>query len=101
MVSCTTICGSSWMKRRVSHRACEFAASETASQLHQKYKNQIMNRTCASLAGVFIAVAFLLPARMAFTQGSLEAGFANPPDSAKPRVWWHWIGGNVTKEGIT
>lgn len=32
---------------------------------------------------------------------SLERGFADPPDSAKPRVWWHWTGGNVTREGIT
>jgi hypothetical protein len=33
--------------------------------------------------------------------GELEQGFKNPPDSAKPRVWWHWMNGNVTKEGIT
>jgi hypothetical protein len=26
--------------------------------------------------------------------------FANPPQSAKPRVWWHWMNGNITKEGI-
>ena len=32
---------------------------------------------------------------------SLERGFQNPPESAKPRVWWHWLNGNVTKEGIT
>jgi hypothetical protein len=32
---------------------------------------------------------------------ALEKGFVDPPDSAKPRVWWHWTGGNVTKEGIT
>src|SRR5215467_14326141 len=32
---------------------------------------------------------------------SLAAGFRNPPDSAKPRTWWHWTNGNVTKEGIT
>jgi len=30
----------------------------------------------------------------------LEAGFQNPPDSAKPHTWWHWVNGNVTKEGI-
>ncbi len=30
----------------------------------------------------------------------LLRGFQNPPDSAKPRVWWHWMSGNVTKEGI-
>jgi len=21
----------------------------------------------------------------------LETGFFNPPDSAKPQTWWHWI----------
>ena len=31
---------------------------------------------------------------------SLEDGFKNPPNSAKPRVWWHWMNGNITKEGI-
>ncbi len=31
----------------------------------------------------------------------LEQGFVNPPEEARPRVWWHWTGGNVTKEGIT
>ena len=30
----------------------------------------------------------------------LELGFRTPPDSAKPRVWWHWMNGNITKEGI-
>jgi len=30
---------------------------------------------------------------------ALEEGFKNPPDSAKPRTWWHWTGGNITKEG--
>ena len=31
----------------------------------------------------------------------LEQNFRNPPDSAKPRTWWHWTGSNITKEGIT
>ncbi len=31
---------------------------------------------------------------------ALERDFLNPPDSAKPRVWWHWMSGNITKEGI-
>ena len=31
---------------------------------------------------------------------SLESGFANPPQEARPLVWWHWINGNVTKAGI-
>ena len=32
---------------------------------------------------------------------SLKSGFQNPPQSARPRVWWHWMNGNITKEGIT
>jgi hypothetical protein len=32
---------------------------------------------------------------------SLETGFLNPPDSAKPQTWWHWMNGNITKTGIT
>ena len=30
----------------------------------------------------------------------LEADFKNPPVSAKPHTWWHWMNGNVTKAGI-
>jgi hypothetical protein len=31
---------------------------------------------------------------------SLKQGFENPPNGARPRVWWHWMNGNITKEGI-
>lgn len=34
------------------------------------------------------------------TQDLLAAGFAQPPAAAKPRVWWHWMNGNITKVGI-
>jgi hypothetical protein len=30
----------------------------------------------------------------------LAAGFAHPPQSARPRVWWHWMNGNITQDGI-
>lgn len=30
-----------------------------------------------------------------------EQVFRNPPEIAKPGVWWHWMGSNVSKEGIT
>jgi hypothetical protein len=32
---------------------------------------------------------------------SLESGFLNPPDSARPQTWWHWMNGNITKTGIS
>ena len=30
----------------------------------------------------------------------LETQFRDPPNSARPRVWWHWMNGNITKDGI-
>ena len=35
------------------------------------------------------------------TLSQLREGFANPPKEAKVRTWWHWLDGNVTREGIT
>nr|WP_319509541.1 glycosyl hydrolase [uncultured Draconibacterium sp.] len=31
----------------------------------------------------------------------LIGNFKNPPPAAKARTWWHWMNGNVSKEGIT
>ncbi len=31
----------------------------------------------------------------------LEEAFLHPPETAKPWTWWHWISGNITKQGIT
>jgi len=47
---------------------------------------------CTALTGISSAQESVTP---------MELGFKQPPDSAKPRVWWHWLNGNVTKEGIT
>ena len=30
----------------------------------------------------------------------IKLGFIKPPKEAMPRVWWHWMNGNITKEGI-
>jgi hypothetical protein len=43
----------------------------------------------------------LLVGGPACSADTLEAGFKSPPDSAKPQTWWHWMNGNITKEGIT
>jgi hypothetical protein len=34
------------------------------------------------------------------TADPLVSGFEDPPPAAKPRVWWHWIDGNVSQRGI-
>ena len=50
-----------------------------------------------------VLAAFVLAgSQCAFGQSdpAVEA-FKNPPEAAKPRTWWHWTKGNVSKEGIT
>lgn len=51
-------------------------------------------------AGLWINLAHPPEAAAATTQ-QLAEGFAKPPDSARPWVYWFWVNGNVTKEGIT
>src|SRR5215470_9617102 len=34
------------------------------------------------------------------TNDLIYKNFVTPPNSAKPRVWWHWMNGNITKDGI-
>jgi len=29
----------------------------------------------------------------------LKKGFEDPPSTARPRVWWHWMNGNITWDG--
>ena len=31
----------------------------------------------------------------------IEKNFTTPPDAARPWVYWFWLNGNITKEGIT
>ncbi len=42
---------------------------------------------------------FAYPARAA--DKTLERTLREPPASARPVVWWHWVNGNITREGIT
>ena len=32
---------------------------------------------------------------------SLEQNFITPPAESRARTWWHWLNGNVSREGIT
>jgi hypothetical protein len=50
----------------------------------------------AVLFGAFSPTASSQQASIA----GLERGFQEPPQSARPRVWWHWMNGNISKEGI-
>ena len=70
---------------------------------HLSVKQHPRSKRMACRASISAAMAMLL-ALSAWAQApakdALGAGFKNPPQSAKPRVWWHWMNGNITKEGI-
>ena len=45
--------------------------------------------------------AVLLPTTVSAASDDLASGFQDPPDSARPWVYWFWLNGNITREGIT
>ena len=56
-----------------------------------------------------LAASYKLPAQTSPVQTSpvlpatddlLMRGFLDPPNGARPRVWWHWMNGNISEEGI-
>ena len=40
------------------------------------------------------------PADKPASQDKMLQGFLDPPNGARPRVWWHWMNGNIATEGI-
>ena len=53
-----------------------------------------MNMKKLLLSVMALAISALVSAQ------NLYDGFKNPPQEARPRVWWHWMNGNITKDGI-
>src|SRR5580698_6430658 len=50
----------------------------------------------------YISTLLIFPGILLAASGDpLEVGFSNPPETAKPQTWWHWVDGNVSKDGIT
>jgi hypothetical protein len=48
-----------------------------------------------------LIVAFWATTLLAQTkQDILFENFQNPGNEARPRVWWHWMNGNITQDGI-
>jgi hypothetical protein len=48
-----------------------------------------------------LVCAAALSGPSALAGSTLDEVFANPPQEAKPRVMWMWMGRNITEEGIT
>ncbi len=58
------------------------------------------NQTLTHLLTCIIS-AILLHATGARAADSLQREFRDPPQDARPWVYWFWSDGNVTKAGIT
>ena len=56
----------------------------------------LFSRIKFSLLALLVSLPLLAQAAT-----TLDQDFATPPPAAKPMVWWHWMGENITKEGIT
>lgn len=55
----------------------------------------------AAVAALTIgSVGGIAPALAQNEADPLVAGFRDPPRRARPRVWWHWMNGNITEDGI-
>ena len=51
---------------------------------------------------LFLMIAVTLICSIAASAATdLAKSFASPPDSARPWVYWFWLNGNITREGIT
>ena len=67
----------------------------------QNIKFQAPNPTVTKLIFAIIMLFLAIGATQAQSKPDpLKTGFENPPAGARPRVWWHWMNGNITQEGI-
>ena len=65
-----------------------------AKKMHAPVRTAVRRASALALAACLVQPALA-------QQDPLAAAFANPPAPAHPRVWWHWMNGNITKDGIT
>jgi hypothetical protein len=59
----------------------------------------LMKRIIALPAAIFLSFAGISQTNNA-AKDNVYKNFVSPPNAARPRVWWHWMNGNITKDGI-
>src|SRR2546425_822644 len=59
---------------------------------------------CAFLRRTLLPLFLFMPvacAHAGVSYAELEKNFLHPPPSARPWVFWFWLSGNITSNGIT
>ena len=64
-------------------------------------RRQAVKPRLKRLLPLFLILLFAASCSDRDSLSDLKKGFLNPPHSAKPYVWWHWLNGNISKDGIT
>jgi hypothetical protein len=62
--------------------------------------NRVQTVICSAVA-VLLLIGSSYICQGAEPAPNPERSFVNPPDSARPWVYWFWLNGNITREGIT
>lgn len=61
------------------------------------YRKQYRNQLLLIVVSLLAACVF----SKSIHADDLEAGFASPPDSTRPYVYWYWMNNNISKEGVS
>ncbi|WBQ19282.1 glycosyl hydrolase [Sphingobium yanoikuyae] len=64
-------------------------------------KSQLRHRSVGlgALAMVLVGLGTTAMKAEPSARDTLLEGFETPPPEARPRLWWHWMGGNISAEG--
>jgi len=62
---------------------------------------EINSRKMANLVSVLILLSFTILSCVSILGDKLKEDFKNPPDSAKPGVYWYFMDGNLSREEMT
>src|SRR5271157_432973 len=81
----------------------DFTAWNPIPPLTWESEEQMRGKKCYGRKLIYAIMVLLFGVSTTIAQNKtdpLKNGFENPPNGARPRVWWHWMNGNITKEGI-
>jgi hypothetical protein len=90
---CTIVCKQKRSSTMTVHDSC------ITRIFYFYFKLVIMKKLLVFSAATLLSVAGFSQTNN-IANDTLYKNFITPPNAAMPRVWWHWMNGNITKDGI-